>query len=425
MKKQYLVQKTRSGKIQYLLFTLEGKRVTREWGLIGGEIQGNYYDYEPNNIGKSNAMTAEEVAEADFLRILTIKVKEGYMPTDSLESLPALSERDEIIDINDIPTGFCCSKPTQKITPTAINKLIKSGHARSFVKYNGGCHYIVIDSTGEIRLFTRRWDDHTAKYPSIVKDVKKHQFPSETVLITEFCIDPLLCLDHMTAQKKMSEISKANTIKGKCKPTQDKALQRQTLNPVKAAVFGILYLGGIKTWDLPYAEMFALIKENTKPLSYGNVLFIPQEVKFKSGKHALELALIHKKKIEGFVIWDDRESLEVTLNGKPLRRASWKIKAKDEMDVIAIGGDFGKKAGLFGSLKIGRYNAKGKFISMGTVGGLKPKEGEADPSYWNFPCVIEVTYDNIFPDTGYLQFGSFSKIHESKLPEEVDFFSLP
>ena len=425
MRKQYLVQKNKNGKIKYLLFIIDGKRITREWGLIGGEIQGNYYDYGPNNVGKANAMTAEEAAEADFNRITAIKMKEGYTPTETLESLPALPEHDEIVDLNDIPTEFCCSKPTQTITPAAINKLLKSGHSKTFVKYNGGCHYIVIDSTGEISLFTRRWDDHSSKYPSIIEDVKRHHLPAETMLITEFCIDPLMSLDHMTAQKRFSEISKANTNKGVCKPSQEKALKRQVEYPVKAGVFGILYYDGSKVWDKPYAEIYDMICDVVSPLSHGNRLFVPQEVNLKSGKQAFEIALIHKKKIEGFVIWDDREAMEVTMNGKPLRRAAWKIKAKAEMDVIAVGGVVGKKAGLYGSLQIGVYNNKGKFIDMGTVGGLKHNKGEADPSYWSFPCVIEVTFDNRFPDTGLLQFGSFSKVHEDKTVEEVDFFSLP
>ena len=59
---------------------------------------------------------------------------------------------------------------------------------------------------------------------------------------------------------------------------------------------------------------------------------------------------------------------------------------------------------------------------MGTVGGLK--KDQRNPDNWTFPCVIEVEYDQIFPDTGKFQFGHFMKIHEDKVLEDVEAFSL-
>jgi hypothetical protein len=63
-------------------------------------------------------------------------------------------------------------------------------------------------------------------------------------------------------------------------------------------------------------------------------------------------------------------------------------------------------------------------VELGTVGGLKPTEGETVLSYWKFPCVIEVGYANIFPETGKFQHGHFNKIHEDKTIKEVEIFDL-
>lgn len=424
MVKQYIVQKNQAGKIKFILLTLDGMGgLTREWGLIDGATQGTHHEYEPINKGKANELSPEEAAQADFDRILATKVKEGYALTEDLENLPEMGDKDTL-DLDNIPTNFCCSKPTQKVSVRALNKLIKSGNAKFFVKYNGGCHYLAVQSDGQIKVFTRRWDDHTEKYPSIVKAVKKAGWPPNSLFIVELCVDPLLGLDHMRAFKFFASIAKADTNKGKLIEDQTESLLRQKAHPVKAALFGVLYYRDKQLWHLPYKEQLEFIDIVAHPLSAGLGIFQPQEANIKTGKEAFDLALEHKLKLEGFVVWDTSLSMEVSMTGKPLRRASWKIKAKGEMDVIAYDGEFGKKAGLYGSIKICRMGQDMEQIDMGTVGGLKHKEGEADPNNWKFPCVIEVTFDNIFPDTGLLQFGSFSKVHEDKLPEEVDLFSL-
>lgn len=422
----YLVQESTRGKVKFLQYNLQGNTIEKTWGLIGGKTQNAFSSYTGVNLGKANAKDPELVALEECRRVIETKVKEGYMRVNSLEGPFEFPDPFEAFNVNNIPTEFCCSKPTQTITPATINKLLKAGRARFFVKYNGGCHYILINKDREVTIYTRRWDDHTIKYPALVAEVAKNAegFPAETLLVVELCVDPSFGMDHMMAFKKFAEISKTNTTKGVCKPDQSKALTIQEKYPVRAAVFGILYLDGGPAWHWVYEDMWPEIQKRVKPLSAGDILFQPQEAIFTSGDMAFEKAKAHKKLFEGFVMWDMKACMEVTFNGKPKRRASWKIKARGEMDVIAVGGEFGKVDGQYGSIRIARYNAKGDLVDMGAVSGLKPKEGETNPSYWTFPQVIEVTYDNIFPDTGLLQFGNFSKIHEDKKPEEVDLFSL-
>lgn len=417
----HLVQPNSHGKIKLLTLELEGNEITKTWGIMEGKTQTKTSAYKAKNVGKKNEISAEDAAINEMNKIIKTKIKEGYKETDSLDNIPVFEDPFDF-DLDNIPKSFCCSKPTQTITEPDLNKLISSGSAKIYVKYNGGCHYIHINSMGEVQIYTRRWDNHTDKYPHIVKAVSE-QLPVNTLMIVELCIDPLLGIDHMKAFKLLSEISKTDTLNGECKPSQEASWALQKQYPVRAAVFGFMYYNGEQVWQYPYGKQMPIIENRISPLSTGHVLFKPQKVGgITNATELLGMAKTHKKGLEGFIIWDTTKAMEVTMNGKPKRRAAWKVKIKGEMDVIAIGGVENKVPGKFGSITIGRYAPNGKWVDMGTVGGLKDKE--KDPAYWPFPCVVEVIYDNIFPDTGLLQFGNFSKIHLDKTIDEVDLFSI-
>lgn len=424
----YLVQNNNKGKIKFIQFTLNGDTITREWGLIGGKTQISTNTYETINMGKSNELSPIKAALAEYDRIWNKKIKEGYIPAHSLTKLPELPTHTSKINLDHIPTEFCLSKPTKEISRIPLAKLLNSGNHRMFVKYNGGAHFIVIGSTGIIKIFTRRWNDHTLKYPKIVKAVAAKKYLPNTLLAVELCIDPLLNIPHMTCQKYAAKISKINTNKGILKDdlTESHALQKLPNYSIKVAVYGILYYSDVKLWDQQYDVMLKLIEKIIPKLSDGSILFQPQNVGLMSNQYIYKTLKDNKKLIEGFIIWDITKAMEVTMNGKPVRRAAWKLKIKSEKDVIAYDWENAKNKpyGVIGALKIGQYDSNGNMVDLGTVGGLKPTEGETEPSYWNFPCVIEVGYDNLFPETGKFQFGHFNKKHEDKAIEEVEIFNL-
>lgn len=419
-----LVKKTTTGKIQYQKITLSDAFVSREWGLVGGKPQETSEGYGFTNAGKANQLTPNETAKADYDRIIKNKIKEGCHVVENLDSLPDFSEVQEI-DLDNIPSSLCLSKPKQKTTKTALNRLIKSGNGRFFIKYNGLCHYILIDSKGEVKIYTRKWFDHTRKYLDIVKDVLELDLPNSTLLGVELVVDPLLLLPHMTAFSLMNSIHKSDTLKGELKEDLTKTFELKKKHPVKAAIFCIPYCDGQETWSEPYNIVLNSLRLRFPEIGQKKSIFVPSEVPIKKGEDAFELVRKNMHKIEGLVAWDLTQSMEMTVDGKPKRVACWKVKAVHEMDVIAYGYDegTGRNTGKIGSLKIGRYNEEGELIDMGTAGGLKAKE--RNPDDWTFPCVVEVTYSQVFPDTGALQFGSFSKIHEDKTVDEVDLFSLP
>ena len=263
MSKEIILVKNNSrGKPQYQKVLLDDSVVSREWGLIGGKVQQTSNEYKVVNAGKANELSPQEAALAGFTRIVKKKLKEGYLKTQSLNNLPDLNQEINI-DLDNIPESFCVSKPTQKVSVAALDKLIASGNAKFFIKYNGLCHYILIKADGEIKLFTRRWYDHTRKYPEIVKEVAEAKYPNGTLLVAEFCIDPSLKIPHMTAFKLMSSISKSDTKAGICKSELPKTIARQKEHRVRAAVISILYSQGTKTWDYEYKFILNSMQHRT------------------------------------------------------------------------------------------------------------------------------------------------------------------
>ncbi len=426
MQKQViLIKKNSNGKPQYIQLDLDDTTLTREYGLVGGAVQGTANTYEGVNIGKANEKTPEQVAEEAMDRLVKTKTKEGYIETASLDDLSAL-DHEVVFDLENIPESFCLSKPRKIISTLAMDKLIKSGNGKFFVKYNGIGHFIRISTDGEVTIFTRRWYDHTVKYPEIVADVKASGYPTGSLFYTEFCIDPTLQIPHMTAFSLMSSITKTDCLDGLCTDDQTACLELQKKHRVRAALITLLYCDNKEAFSFPYQMTLNSFRTISPDITEGRALFVPKEVPITSGAQAVELVQNNKDAIEGFVLWDTTQNMEVTFNGKPNRCASWKIKATGDKDVIADGWKkgTGSRSGMIGSLKICQYDAEGNRVDLGTLGGLKPNEGECDPANWTFPCVVEVKYDQIFPDTGKFQFGRFSKIHEDKVPSDVEVFTL-
>lgn len=423
MQTTILAQRNSHNKIKYHNFYLNGDTFSREHGTLGGvdpKETSNTFGY--TNKGKKNELSPAETAEKAYLKQIDTKVREGYVVIDTLENAQSLVPPLGVISfqMNNIPLSLCCSKPTASIALEDLKKFVDANQFRFFIKHNGLCHYIVIDADREVKIYTRRWHDHTRKYPAIVECVKAKNYPVNSMLITEFLVDPELDLPHMKAYKLMESISKANVSGDTVKEDLTKTMDRQKKHRVRACVFGVCYWDGQETWSMPYYAQIGLINGEFKPLSSGETLFTPTEIRFKTAEAVVEWAKVNRKKYEGLVGWVMAEAMVMTLNGKPKRRAAYKIKDPIEMDVIAY--DYlegtGKLQGKIGSLYIGLRNAAGKFVEMGKTGsGLKPKEGDNEIDAWDFPCVIEATFDQVFP-TGKLQNPRITKKHAEKVPEE-------
>lgn len=417
MQQCILVQKNSSGRVKYIILTQNLDIVDRVWGLIGGKFQETSNTYDYINEGKANQLDPEQAAVSDYNRIIQTKTKEGYIIVESLDDLPDLDNNE--MDFDELPVELSCSKPNTKIDDKKLNALIKSGKIKLDRKYNGLCHFVSINSIGNVKIYTRRVDDHTRKYPDLVKSIKKQNFPPNTLLIGELVVDPTLNLPHLEGFKLISQISKSNTVKGKLKDDLTKSFDYQKKHKVRYAIFNILFYDDVPVWQKPYGYIVEKYISKFPTVHDNDVIFQPETLNFDSAIETRRRAKEIIDLTEGFVAWDLDQSVEVTFNGKPKRRACYKIKASRDDDVIAYGWreGAGDHQGQIGSLLIGKFDEDGDFIDLGRVGsGLEDKE--CDPDNWEFPCVIEIKYDQRFP-TGKYQFPRFTKIHEDKLPEDI------
>ncbi len=418
MNETHLVQKNSTGRIKFIIFNVRGNIICREWGLIGGKRQHQESVCTYINKGKINELSPAEAAEADCQRIIETKIKEGYQLVKNLNNI-IFEENNNELDFYSIPTEFCCSKPIKTPNIKKINKALKEGKCTLSIKYNGMCHYILCTPERKIRIYTRRMDDHTEKYPLLVNQLEKDNvFPERSIAICELVVDPLLKLPHMEGFKILSQISRLDTLKGKLKKDQTQSLNLQKEYPVKAAIFGMLYWeGNCVAQQIDSRDRFKINRDYL-----GKMYFVPVDSGFESYEEAIEFLKIKENGLlyEGFIAWMLDEKLDISFSGKPKRRAAYKIKVPKEDDVVAYNYNEGKEEGKIGSLCIGKLYDGGEWSRMtplGNVGtGLKDKD--LDPSTWDFPQVIEIIYDQRFP-TGKYQFPRFNKKHEDKVPEDV------
>jgi len=430
MKEIILVQRKK-----YLVLTLEDATVSTRWGLIGGKEQGTSHTYDYTNKGKANQLEPYETALADFFRKKEKKQREGYKQVTEIKEEVGVEEE---LNFRDPQTSFTLSKPVTKISDKALQKLIDSDNAVFGEKENGMCHWVIIDPMSNIRIFTRRMNDHTHKYPGIVEAFDK-TLPEDKRKNTVFAVE--LVVDnpnHHTGFRLLQEISKSNTLKGECKKDQSKALGLQEVNTVRACVFACLYTGKFPVWKANCLTSLNTVNEMF-PFKYEDeILFKPVELKFATVPEVKQYIRDQEERLEGLVVWDKTKAMEVTFNGKPRRRAAYKIKVPRECDVIAWGWTegTGDHQGNIGALQIARYRNTGALLDYGRCGSGISDE-LMDPKKWEFPCVIEIEYEYHEP-TGKFKFPRFSKVHEDKQiwecvaeadeapnAKEVDFDNLP
>lgn len=415
--KTILAQKHSGGRTKFIVLTCEKDTVHRTWGLVDGKVQETDNTYTYINKGKANQLNPEQAAEADYERIKARKIKEGYQEVESLELLKTFKEETPIIDFYTLPSEFCCSKPYTSITERKLEQMFKTG--KFFIKENGMCHFILVTPENEIKILTRRLEDHTAKYPKLKASYEALKLPASTLLITELVIDLELELPHLEAFKRMSRISKSDTTGGKVKDDLTKTFDLQEETPVASVIFGVLFYGGQDVTTLEYDTIFT---SYILPIALTNErdgIYPPRPVVFNSHKDVLAWVKNNNTVYEGLVFWDMHSNLEISYNGKPNRRACYKIKAQQEDDVVAYAWEEGSgdKQGKIGSLHIGKYNSLGEIVPFGKCGSGLTDE-LSDPNLWSFPCVVQIDFDQRFP-TGAYQFPRINKRHEDKVPSEI------
>jgi len=418
MNECYLVQNSSRDRVKFLHLKVENDTMESVWGLMGGKTQRTSNTYDFINEGKANELSPAAAAVSDFERKKKRKIKNGYREVNSLDEVESVKL--DVIDFDNPPTSFCPSKPISTGTQKKLDKVM-SGNYEFQIKENGMCHYAFIGTTGEIRLYTRRMDDHTEKYPAIIGALRAYRIPPKSVLGIELVVSPGSG-NHQANFRHIQKINKTDCNKGKLMPSQDNAHAYQTLHPVRGCVFFIYYWNGIEWWEKDTISSLTLIEQKFEQRKKGTALYAAKPIQALTIEDAKKYLISKNGNIEGLVLWDLDDKVDVGFSGKPKRRAAYKIKIVLEDDVVAYGWEEGKgkRQGKIGSLLIRKYgqNEPGSPLwikNLGTVGGLTDKM--AEPSAWTFPCVIEIKYDAKSKDGNYI-FPRFSKIHEDKQVED-------
>ncbi|HDL86548.1 MAG TPA: hypothetical protein ENH11_09535 [Candidatus Acetothermia bacterium] len=437
-RRMILVQPASKGGYKYIRMLVKGATLEREWGLAQGKSQSTSNTYKALNVGKVNEKSPKQVALEDYERVLKKKTEEGYreVTLTEFEKICAGGSREDhssemdVIDFDSPPTSFAVSKPIAKITDKKLQKLLDVGNAIVQMKENGLCHWIFVGTAGKIRIFTRRMDDHTSKYPELVAYLEELEIPNKSVLACEIVI-VATGRGHLHDFKLVCGISRADTVKGKLKfvdgddgyPHLPKTEARIKANGVRAMVFTILWWGGEVWHDKPYSKIFEkLTKEFSDKIS-SSAAYGPEARNYPPGARVGGLHADAKKNRvwrEGYVIWDRNASVEVSFTGKPKRRACYKLKPTQETDVIVVSVESGKgkRQGKVASLNLAAYDENGKLVDLGKCGSGLTDES-AEPSFWeDLPCVIQIEYAEQF-ETGKFQFPVFIMKHGDKQPKEV------
>lgn len=408
------VQPDSRGRLKTHLVILDGATISRWHGLLGGKITEVPADtYVAINVGQANEKSPKQVAKERFDKLCSDITRDGYTQVAEwpTETRVAVDKTLDVQWVMSMPSALCVSKPISEISQKKFQQLGEAGCALITVKENGLCHLAFIQDTLErSRIMTRRMFDHTTKYPDIMKALHA-TFPAGTLVVIELFVDAPV-LSHTNRFKLMSSISKADTSSGKLigEPVKTQALR--ALHTVRARLLSVPVCAYRDTTDV--LSSIEAIPNTTLPPELAKMAYPPM---YTSVQEYVDWCKAHRE--EGVVVWDLSASMEITGDGKAVRRAAYKIKPAYDLDVIATGWvpEKNKDGGRIGALQIVE-RVDGELVDRGTVGsGLT--DLDRDPSKWVFPCVVAIEFKERFEDTGNFQHPVFVKVHEDKTPDTL------
>jgi ATP-dependent DNA ligase len=441
-------------------------RVYTSHGLLGGAMQETDYQGKAKNVGRSNAITAEQDALAEARRDCRKKWDfEGYdeffgeinIDNRTVESIQGL--------LTALPGSFCLYKPENNIED--CKKLLKkaeSGKVLYSIKRDGLAFWIVVDYYGNITIYSRRsrpyndkegpteLEDGTVDYrtmkpwalrfPHLVEAVRSMNLPPGTMLAGE-----LLWFKAGSTRENFAQASSFT-----------KSLTEQSLSD--QATFGrpVFYW-----WDLPFLSGYDLVSNERVVDRYSRILgyttphagdpnfpIIPVGyLQFPSVERATEYAKANN--LEGFVVVDPDGiygDKAWNLKGKPDRPGAYcaKLKPRQEDDFICGWhpdegvGEYGTgkhelgktvtlpsgeqvKHGGVGAVMLYQYNNQGQLVPISKCSSGMDYEFQSKLTPLSFPFVAQIeylerTYQSEGDKTNALRHPVFVRLRTDKKPEE-------
>ena len=342
---------------------VEGDQVHRKSGQLGGSLVSTWDRPGPaGKPGTKGFVSAETRALERALYMTTKKKQGGYREVDEHGNyIEAQAQADEV-NFNELQQNYEVGKP---LNPTTIKDLkaredLCNDVKRSIftIKEDGLCHHILITSSKDVKIYTRKIEPCTDKYPYIVEEVKQLKLPPKTILTCEFVVKmPGGLRDD---RKSIQSISKSLT---------DRALnlQQSPLCRPEAVVLHAQFWGGKPlVRDLPVQSWMQHLQDFFEDGFHRYVY--PLKVYF--GSFELAKQYVTDKGLEGLVVYD-KESVfgdkAFNLRGTTERTACFKWKPIYETDCVMIFNPdraFGNKMAAGGEWGSGRIKKLPKGVAL-------------------------------------------------------------
>jgi len=348
------------------VFRIEGKVHTREWscwiengnevhtqsGIADGKMN-HTFDVVPS-VGKPGTkafIPPNQNAVLEAARKIRKKVEAGYVEVDPDTKEPMIEAANEL-DFTRLPKNLCfmkCRKPPENTKQQKeFDRIVENGIIT--IKRDGFMHPILIDAAGKVRIYTRRMDECTDKYPHLVESLRGAKLPKKTILLCEFVVERANGSDDRIAIQAISN-SKA-----------DKARAKQQAGPkARAVILLIPFWDGVSMADQSFGMAIEFLEQQFGTRDRCPPYFEPMEVFYGDFEEAKQR--VYSENLEGLVIYDANASPGDKLfnfRGKPERPMAFKWKPIYEDDFVAMWDPDGKADGRFIQMKKGERGEWGR-----------------------------------------------------------------
>lgn len=442
-----LRNKARTGKTRVWRIEVQGDQVITEYGELGGKLQRVADTAKPKNVGRSNEVSAEDVAIQQMEREILLKRRGGYRAVGE-------EARENVLNFESLPENLSFYKPDNSLSKTLLKKI--EAELAWFSRKRNGEMMVIVVREFHVDIYSRKmlkthhlelthpWN---IRFDHIVVELLEEfdHIPANSILLGEMVANP--------------EDDARWLVAGVLKSKTEEALAKQKEHGnLHFCCWDIAFWGG-EDWvsTKPVRERYAQIQEVFKdgeyllPVEYfthDDIMALAEEwgadIVHDNREVAMNVAAV--RGWEGFVVIDpDGVYGDKAFNfrGKTDRpgKFSGKLKPEFEDDFVALW----DPKGIEGLGEYGKFGRGKRQLQVGSVelyqydtadppnlvyicdcgGGIIKTDKFADahsvPS--DYPMVLEVkyndrTYTKDGEKTNALQFPRVVRIRTDKMPDE-------
>lgn len=336
--------------------------VHMESGVVGGRMK--HTSDRPGPVGKFGTKGYKDAKIQAILvadRHIRDKIDRlGYQEIDPKTGKVIESRRSDDLDFAHPAKNTRFMKCRHQPDPGTremeeLQEVIDSDRAIFTIKRDGMMHPIFIDEDGVVRIFTRRMDPCTEKYPYLASEIAKSRFPPQTVLLTELVVEESGRDNRRLVQTLDRSL-----------PERAQTLQEDPFRRPKAIILGVPYWKGLPIMaEMPVHEWIDFMYRHFGTRNY-QYLRLMETI---TGPLDELMEMVRIEKLEGLVIYDSEAifgDAVVNFRGREERPEAWKWKPILEGDFVVV---FDPDGAWSGGKPAGRYG-KGRLKELPGVVAL-------------------------------------------------------